>query len=272
MKTLILDNDVENIKIFDAAGVDIIFVDLEVLGKEERQGHVDTVKNFHTLDDVKAIKPHVKNADLLVRVNPIHENSQSEIDIAIENGADIVMLPMFKTVEEVQFFIQTVNKRARVNLLLETSEALARIDDILECEGIDEIHVGLNDLHLALGLNFLFELLGDGLMEYITTKIKSKGIPFGIGGVARVDEGLLQGRSIILEHVRLGSERVILSRAFRDGLTFDVPTIRNELKKLQDVVEEGRQASESFLLENKQTLKTIAKAIGLKIKAKPTHV
>lgn len=268
MQTLILDNDIENIKLFDEAGVDIIFVDLEVLGKEERQGHVDTVKNFHTLDDVKRIRPILKNAQLLVRINPIHEHSHYEIDTAIQNGADIVMLPMFKTVEEVRFFIQAVNRRARVCLLLETSEALARLDDILEIEGIDVMHIGLNDLHLALGLNFLFELLGDGLMEYITGKIKAKGIPFGIGGVARMDEGMLKGESIIKEHVRLGSERVILSRAFRQGLPFEVAAIRTELDKLHQVVAQAQHLSTEALLENKRHLKETAIEIGKKIKAK----
>ena len=52
-----------------------------------------------------------------------------------------------------------VNKRVKTCLLLETSQALCRLDDILTLEGIDEIHIGLNDLHLSMGLDFMFELL-----------------------------------------------------------------------------------------------------------------
>jgi len=39
-------------------------------------------------------------------------------------------------------------------------------------------------------------------------------VPFGFGGVARVDEGLVSGRLVLSEHVRLGSSAVILSRTF----------------------------------------------------------
>ncbi|WP_305461450.1 aldolase/citrate lyase family protein [Photobacterium leiognathi] len=74
--------------------------------------------------------------------------------MSLKAGADIIMLPMFKTAGEAQSFIDYIDGRARTCLLIETSEALARIDDILEVPGIDEVHIGLNDLHLSLGLSF----------------------------------------------------------------------------------------------------------------------
>jgi 2-keto-3-deoxy-L-rhamnonate aldolase RhmA len=262
MKTMILDNDVENLKIYDKSGVDRIFIDLERNGKQDRQGHLDTVISSHTLDDVKNAKDVLKNSELLVRVNPICDNSATEINKAIEYGADIIMLPMFKTVEEVQLFIDYVDKKAKVCLLLETSEALSRLDDILEIVGIDEMHIGLNDLHLALGLDFMFELMGDGLVEYIANKIKAKNIPFGIGGVARMDEGMLQGNIIIKEHIRLGSSMVILSRTFKRDLELDNGIIKKELEKLQDVEKEAENMTKDKLIENKLLLKKLAKDIA----------
>ena len=162
MKTMIVDNDPVNIKIYDAVGIDRIFLDLEVHGKHARQGHRDTVISNHTLGDICAIKPILKKSKLLVRVNPIHDNSEVEINSAIEGGADILMLPMFKTTDEVQTFINYVGQRVTVCLLLETAQALCRIDDILQIDHIDEIHIGLNDLHISLGLDFMFELMGGG--------------------------------------------------------------------------------------------------------------
>ena len=41
-------------------------------------------------------------------------------------------------------------------LLLETPEAVEIIDDILDIDGIDEIHIGLNDLHLGYKMKFMF--------------------------------------------------------------------------------------------------------------------
>ena len=39
-------------------------------------------------------------------------------------------------------------------------------------------------------------------------------MPFGIGGIARVGEGMLPAELLLAEHVRLGSAAVILSRTF----------------------------------------------------------
>lgn len=205
------------------AGVDRIWIDMEYIGKDERQGGMDTVKNHHTIADIEAIRPVVSNADLLVRVNPIHEatdlysDSKLEINEAISAGADVIMLPMFKTAEEVRKFISYVDGKAKVQLLLETAEAVANIDEILDVPGIDEIHIGLNDLHLAYHMNFMFELICGDIIKNLCQKIKNKGIKYGFGGIARVGYGMLPAEYIIAEHYHLGSTAAILSRGFCDA-------------------------------------------------------
>ncbi len=204
------------------AGVDRIFVDMEYIGKDLRQGGLDTVQSHHTVEDVKRLRPILNKSKLLVRCNPIHEASKSyssskeEIDSVVEAGADIIMLPYFKTASEVEKFIKLVNGRAKTCLLLETAEAAENIDSILTVDGIDEMYIGLNDLHLCYGMDFMFQLLADGTVERLAEKIKAKGISFGFGGVARVGTGTLSADCIFGEHYRLGSDRVILSRAFCD--------------------------------------------------------
>ena len=204
------------------AGVDRIFVDMEYIGKDKRQGGLDTVQSHHTVEDVKRLRPILNKSKLLVRCNPIHEASESyssseeEIDSVVEAGADIIMLPYFKTASEVEKFIKLVNGRAKTCLLLETAEAAENIDSILSVDGIDEMYIGLNDLHLCYGMDFMFQLLADGTVERLAEKIKAKGISFGFGGVARVGTGTLSADCIFGEHYRLGSDRVILSRAFCD--------------------------------------------------------
>lgn len=204
------------------AGVDRIFVDMEYIGKDLRQGGLDTVQSHHTVEDVKRLRTILNKSKLLVRCNPIHEASESyssskeEIDSVVEAGADIIMLPYFKTASEVEKFIKLVNGRAKTCLLLETAEAAENIDSILSVDGIDEMYIGLNDLHLCYGMDFMFQLLADGTVERLAEKIKAKGISFGFGGVARVGTGTLSADCIFGEHYRLGSDRVILSRAFCD--------------------------------------------------------
>lgn len=210
-------------QIAQEAGVDRIWIDMEYIGKAARQGGMDTVQNHHTIDDIKRLRPIVNSAELMVRVNPIHEasdvysDSKTEIEEAITAGADVVMLPMFKTIEEVKKFISYVAGRAKVQLLIETAEAVEIIDDILEVPGIDEIHIGLNDLHLAYHMDFMFELICGDTVKTLCKKIASKGIKYGFGGIARVGYGMLPAEHIIAEHYHIGSTAAILSRGFCDA-------------------------------------------------------
>lgn len=234
LNLMYITNRPEIARIAEDAGVDWIFVDMEFIGKDVRQKGLDTVQNHHTVEDVANIKKAVTKAKVLVRVNPIHDaidgyfSSEDEINATIEAGADIVMLPFFKTVEEVRKFINYVNGRAKTCLLVETPEAALLIDEILELPGIDMIHLGLNDLHLALGMKFMFELLADGTVDRLAAKIKAKGIPFGFGGIATLDSGAMPGSMVLKEHYRLGSSMVIVSRSFcnTDKIT-DLKEVKN---------------------------------------------
>ena len=221
------------------AGVDRIWIDMEYIGKEERQAGMNTVKSFHTIEDIKAVRPIVTTSELMVRVNPLHEatkfycSSKEEIDATIENGADVIMLPMFKTRADAEQFVEYVGGRAKVQLLLETAEAAANIDDILLTQGVDEIHIGLNDLHLSYKQKFMFELLCDGTVARLCEKMKEKGVKYGFGGIARVGYGMLPAEYIIAEHYSLGSTAAILSRGFCDANLVKDP------REIEDIFVEG---------------------------------
>lgn len=220
LKLMYITDQPEIAQIAESAGVDRIFVDLEYIGKSDRQGGLDTVQSHHTIDDVKKIKNSINSADLLVRVNPIHDatdeycSSKDEIDQVIDNGADILMLPYFKNECDVEKFVRMVNGRAKTIPLVETPEAVDSIDKILKIDGIDEIFIGLNDLSLGYNKKFMFELLSDGTVEYLCQKFKKRNIPYGFGGIASLGKGLLPSECIIKEHYRLGSTCSILSRSF----------------------------------------------------------
>ncbi len=221
-------------RIAEDAGVDRVFVDMEYIGKELRQPNMNTVKNHHTVADVQNVRAAISKAELLVRVNPIFDGSKDEIDAVVEAGADIIMLPMWKTADDVKAFVSFVNGRARTLLLLETDEAANCIDEVLSLSGIDEIHIGLNDLHLSQNKKFLFELVVDGTVDALSSKIKAAGIPFGFGGVGRVNSknAPLPAENVFAEHYRLDSEMVILARAFcnSDNVS-NYEELRNEFIK-----------------------------------------
>lgn len=219
LKLMYITNDVALAEIAESNGVDRIFVDMEYIGKDKRQGGMDTVQCRHTTEDIKKVRRVVKN-ELLVRCNPIHNKtneycgSKEEIDEICNAGADIVMLPYFKTVAEVEEFISLVGGKAKTMLLVETAEAVEAIDDILNIPGIDEVFIGLNDLSLSYGKSFMFELLAEDVIEDLCGKFKQKRIDYGFGGIAAIGKGTLPAEFIIGEHYRLGSGCVILSRSF----------------------------------------------------------
>ena len=264
IKLMYITNNEEVAKIAEETGVDRIWIDLEVNGKEERQKGMNTVKSKHKIEDVGKIKKVLTKAELIVRVNPIYEKSKEEIDSVINQGADIVMLPFFKTVEEVRTFIKIVNKRARICLLCETPEAVDCMDEILKEKGIDEIHIGLNDLHLGYKKKFMFELLVDGTVEKLCNKFKKTGIKYGFGGIARVGTGTLPAENIIIEHYRLGSTIAILSRSFCNT---EIITNKEEIK---DVFNTGvldiRKIEEKAKRYNKELLEENTKIIEQEIK------
>lgn len=218
MKLIFITANPNHAAIAEKAGVDRIMVDLEIHGKDARQGHLDTVISRHSLADVSAIRQILTTSELLVRINPVHEGTQAEIDAVIRAGAQRLMLPMFRHPEEVRAFLDAVNRRVPTTLLLETSAALARLPQILRVPGVEEIHVGLNDLHLEMQLDFMFELFPSGLLDHIATQMLAADKPFGIGGVARLDQGMLPAELILSEHKRMGSSMVILSRDFAQAL------------------------------------------------------
>ena len=195
-----------------------LFVDLERTGKAARQKGHDTFISTHHLSDVSSIKAVLKQSRLMVRVNPFRMDdfaaSKAEVDAVLSQGADMLMLPMFTNAEELSAFAGIVAGRAPIVALLETAGALHCLDSWIDTPGICEIFVGLNDLHLSLGCSFMFEPLAAGHVGRVANAAKERGLRFGFGGIARMDEGVLPGRDVLAEHVRLGSGAVILSRTF----------------------------------------------------------
>lgn len=191
-----------------------LFVDLERLGKAERQAGRDTFISAHTVADIGRIRAAARRSRLMVRVNPLNEGTAEELAAVLAEGADLLMLPMFHRAAQLREFAKLVDGRAPIVALLETAAALDTLEEWVDTPGLHEVFVGLNDLHLSLGHRFMFEPLAEGLVDRVAQVARARGLRFGFGGIARLDEGLLPGRDVLAEHLRLGSRAVILSRTF----------------------------------------------------------
>ena len=238
------------------SGVARLFVDLEYMGKDIRQKGLDTWKSKQTVQDVTRIREAVPEGHLLVRINPLHDGTASELEDVLARGADSVMLPMFQSCEDLARFLDLLADRAEAVPLVETAAALSAVPRICETLPLTRLHIGLNDLHLDMNLNFMFQPVADGTLEEAAQSLRSHDVSFGIGGIARASEGVVSPEYLLGEHVRLGSDAAILSRTLHRGAS-DVESLQtemdlpNELQKLQAIYADFSTADAKRLERNR---------------------
>ncbi len=245
----------------DAAGIDRIGIDIERLGKSARQnGMVSARISDHELSDLGLLAPSVQRAALFARLNPLHAGSRQEVEAALLGRATVLMLPFFKTAAEVDEFVGLVGGRAKIVVLLETMPAVVRLHDILAVSGIDEVMVGLNDLHLSAGITNRFELIASDVLMTVAQAVRAQGIGFGFGGVARLgDQSLpIPADLVLAQHVRLGSTSAWISRSFfNSGLqTIDVGI---EIARLRERLSFWAAQPETALLAQRDTLRRLVR-------------
>lgn len=236
--------------ILDSVGVQQIMVDAEINGKHERQGSKNTIISDHQISDIKAIKKLNLSAEILCRINPYYAGTENEINEAIDLGVDRIMIPMIASLDDFKKVVEIVDNRCRVIPLIETPYSLFKINDIIAISEINQIHFGLNDLYLAMGMKNLFEILLSPVFGYTIKYTAERCELVGFGGVGdplqpqTVDPGL-----IIQEHLKMGSKSVILSRSFFKA-GYDENNILSSLEALENIIRTGVE------LENNNKLKS----------------
>jgi hypothetical protein len=241
----------------DAAGVDCIGVDIERLNKSARQGHVPNARiSDHELSDLGALRSVARRAAMFARLNALHDCSKREVESALAYGATVIMIPFFTTCEEVDRFVRLVDGRAQVVLLLETAAAAVRLHEILAVSGVDEVMVGLNDLHLSIGLANPFELVASDFMTMVSDLVRGRGIRFGFGGLARAgDDGLpIPSDLVLAQHARLASTSAWISRSFL-GPASDSIDLGFEIARLRDRLSFWASQPPSELLAQRDALR-----------------
>jgi len=200
----------------DAAGIDRIGLDLEWRGKSERQAGLGTRISQHEIERLPAIRGALSGAQLFARVNPLGPETADELELALGSGVEVLMLPMFDRAEEVARFCGLVHGRATVVPLLETRAAAEAITEIVAIEGVDEVHIGINDLALSLGLRSRFEVLDCPPVQRVADAVRDAGLRLGVGGIGRAGDRSLPIASdlIYAQYPRLGATAALISRAF----------------------------------------------------------
>jgi len=172
---------------------------------------------------------------LFARVNPLNPASGHEVDALITRGARVLMLPMVRTAAEAREFVRMVDGEATVVLLVENAEAIAAVRELAGVEGVDEVHIGINDLALSLGLRNRWLTLAGDLALTAGAAVRAEGKRFGLAAVGRAgDRGLpVPAELVYAEYARTGASAALVSRSFfRSGdvdLTAEVAGLRAAL-------------------------------------------
>ncbi len=245
-----------------------VFVDLEFEGKRKRQAARDTVLSAHSMGDAERIARLPDRGPLLVRTNPAGAGGVEEARALVALGVDRIMLPMFRTRAEVDEVVETLRAGEgvppRLSLLAETEAAVQGLEEILEPqpEWVDHVHIGLNDLSLERGTDFLFEPVATGEIAELARRVRGLGRRFGFGGVGMPGEGLISAERILGEHVRVGSDCVILARSFHRRIPANDPAALSEgIARVREWEAHWRQASPEALEENHTALRLAIEAV-----------
>jgi hypothetical protein len=209
-------NDPATARSADEAGIDRIGIDLDRLGKAERQAGLGTWLSPHRVEDLQRLRTVVGRASLFARTNPLHDGTADEVEGALDAGAQVLMLPMFRSTEEVSPFVEMVAGRALVVGLLETAEGVEAVEAVVRVPGLDELHVGINDLALALGLRNRFEFFLSPAAERIAQAAADAGLRLGVGGIGRLSDTALPipPDLVYAQHARLRVTAALISRSF----------------------------------------------------------
>ena len=211
------------------AGAAGVVVDWERRGKRRRQAGVDTQVNEDTPADLARVRAATQGR-VLCRVNGWGPWTPREIDVAVSLGSDEVLLPMVRSVDEVDAALEVVAGRCGLGILVETVDAVEAVERLVS-RPLSRVYLGLNDLMIDRGGRCLFAALVDGTADRVRAATVAAGRPFGVAGLTRPDAGHpVPCRLLAGELTRLGASFTFLRRSFHAdtagrALTVEVPRI-----------------------------------------------
>jgi 2-keto-3-deoxy-L-rhamnonate aldolase RhmA len=192
------------------AGVNAIVIDWERRGKQERQALADTQIGHDTPRDLARVR-RTTDAHIICRINGVNEATAEEVETAIGEGANELLVPMVRAASDVESVLTRVNGRCAVGMLVETIDAVRNVQSFSALP-LSRVYVGLNDLAIERQAPNIFTAVADDTVEAVRASV---GVPFGFGGLTLPHRGhpvpchLLMG-----EMARLDCSFSFLRRSF----------------------------------------------------------
>lgn len=257
--------EVSRIEAAVKAGIRGVIVDWEERGKRVRQLGADTEVNHHTVEDLRRVRA-ATGAAVFCRINAVGPDTEEEVDLAIDGGADEILVPMVRTAGDVSTVLSLVRGRVAVGILLETLDALAAAQELARLP-LSRVYVGLNDLSIERGTSNIFISLVDGVVEQLRGQFK---IPFGFGGMTVPSLGSpIPCRLLIGELARLECAFTFLRRSFHR----DVPirSIRWAVPSMFEAVAAARARSQHEVQRDRESLISAIRGWNSPLAVPPQH-
>lgn len=236
------------------SGVDSIIVDWECIGKEQRQALYDTQINNDTLEDLRRVRACTK-AKVICRVNSYGATTAEEVEHAVVAGADEILLPMVRTLEEVETVLGQVDGRCGVGILVETVAAVKLAGELARLP-LSRVYVGLNDLAIERNTPNIFTALVDGTVDRMRPLFR---IPFGFGGLTLPDRGHpIPCRLLIGELARLWCNFSFLRRSFHRDIHGRDPSA--EIPCLKEAFKSARLRSPEAAIRERYEFEMVVRA------------
>jgi 2-keto-3-deoxy-L-rhamnonate aldolase RhmA len=209
---VLFENEPEAARQYLQAGITSFLVDLELLGKDQRQLGFDTEIRPGTLRDLQRIAA-LPGTTAWCRINRFGAHTPEEVERALDAGADILILPMAESLAEIDAYLRLLDRRCRAGIMIETQACAALAGELGQLP-LDYAFFGLNDFAISRGGGLIFNALADGSVEAVSKALP--GIHFGVGGLTDINRGSpIRSARLLEEMERLGCRFTFLRRSFR---------------------------------------------------------
>jgi hypothetical protein len=228
-----------------ATKADAVVVDWERSFKHERQRHALELLGFHTQIEPcppMDLRPTVQasTVPVLCRIDAWDGHGSADLELAYESGVTEVILPMVRSLEEVERALEQADGRLGVGVMIETVAA-CDIAEALAALPLSRAYLGLMDLALERRTPDIFTALRDGTLNRVAEACTD--IPFGFAGLTVPGSGFpLPTEELAAEMLRVGASFTFLRRSFLADACADLSGGLRRVRRMISELDRGSSA------------------------------
>lgn len=201
-----------------------VIIDWESGGKYARQASSEqliglTTNLDHDDRDGVEVARRLGFDRVICRINAFNEGTAGEVEDVIAQGGTDVLLPMWRTMDELRGLKDLVRGRAQIGVMIETADAVSQARQLHSIRP-SFAFIGLMDLAIDRGTTTIFNPIVDGTLDKVADDLGD--IPFGFGGLTVPDKGEpIPSRLFVGEMLRLGAAFSVMRRSFFRDVPLD---------------------------------------------------